>query len=103
MAQTIIISEISFFTDSKDIQIKGKMFKDMLSYDSELFINHTQLNMVLNHFQKNNPEVDVMENLESVAIQPGTYFYNLSTTTFNNPPISLGELSFSEPIRQVRA
>jgi len=102
MATQIDIKGIYFLSSSQEVSIVGTIQQGIFSYPSEIITDHSGLNLVMNHLQQLNPEVDVyglLENLHNGATQ----YYEMSTKSLENTQIETAFLSAAKPYRELRA
>jgi hypothetical protein len=102
MATQINIKGIYFLSSSQEVSIVGTVQQGIFSYPSEIITDHSGLNLVMNHLQQLNPEVDVyglLENLHNGATQ----YYEMSTKSLEITQIETAFLSSAKPYRELRA
>lgn len=97
------ISEILIVNETNEIFISGNIVREQLSYRSEMHINSTQLNQVINQLQFNNPETSVSEIFVSNSSFSGESIYFLNADNLKNTVINLSKLSQFGEILQMRA
>jgi hypothetical protein len=100
---TISIHEISLYTGNHEICVKGRMQKDQLSYDTSLFINSTQLNMVLSQLQKINTDMDISSAFKTQTDDEGNLFMWLNTGGLQNNSIEWERFSPNKKQLLIRA
>ncbi len=102
MATQIDIKGIYFLSSSQEVSIVGTVQQGNFSYPSEIITDHSGLNLVMNHLQQLNPEVDVyglLENLHNGATQ----YYEMSTKSLEITQIETAFLSSAKPYHELRA
>jgi hypothetical protein len=102
MATQINIKGIYFLSSSQEVSIVGTIQQGLFSYPSEIVTDHSGLNLVMNHLQQLNPEMDVYGQLESFH-NGATHFYEMRTTALENTQIETAFLSAAKPYRELRA
>lgn len=101
--QTIEIKEILILTGTEEITVVGVVKRDLLRYETQLEIQSTQLNMVINQLQKNNPEVEISEMFQSRSVSSGKTFFYLSGIDYLDTLINIDAVYQDKMIRQIRA
>jgi len=102
MATQIDIKGIYFLSSSQEVSIVGTIQQGIFSYPSEIITDHSGLNLVMNHLQQLNPEVDVyglLENLHNGATQ----YYEMSTKSLDITQIETAFLSSAKTYHELRA
>jgi hypothetical protein len=96
------IEQISFMGGADEISIKGRSIHDNLNFETEIRIEATMINLILNGLQKQNPEMIVADLVESEELPNGDCYYCLQTKELHNVlPVDL--FSNSTRYRQIRA
>lgn len=103
MNQTIEIKEILILTGCEEITIVGVVNRDLLRYETQLEIQSTQLNMVINQLQKKNPEIEISEMFQSRSASNGKTFFYLSELDKLDTLIDIDTIYQDKLIRQIRA
>ncbi len=100
---TVRIESIIFDNMDTKVLIKGETFKDHLSYASEMFISFSELNILLNHLQAQNPSVAISELFEEEEMG-GDYSQSvLDAEKLENHLVDLSFLSFGTSKKLIRA
>lgn len=102
MATQIDIKGIYFLSSSQEVSIVGTIQQGIFSYPSEIITDHSGLNLVMNHLQQLNPELDVyglLENLHNGATQ----YYEMSTKSLDITQIETAFLSSAKTYHELRA
>ena len=101
--QTINIKEIIFLTANNEITLFGTVSRDLLSYETQISINYSQLNRIINSLQGKNESFEIAEMFESRSTQNGQVLFYFDGTALNNSEIDLHNFSQNEVLRQIRA
>jgi hypothetical protein len=99
---TFAINTIKFTSHSGEIRVIGTCQQDNLSYETELRLEQTILNVLINQIQRLNPEVEVTSLLESEALPEGEFHYSLSVCELNNT-LPFYNLVEDRTYKQIRA
>lgn len=90
ISSTLRIETIIFDNVDTKVLIKGEIFKNHLSYSSEMFISFSELNLLLNCIQTLNPSVNVSD-----LFVEEMYGGNYSQTSFNIKMLENNEIDFA--------
>ncbi|MEY3238053.1 MAG: hypothetical protein RI883_2154 [Bacteroidota bacterium] len=101
--QRINIKEIIFLTANNDITLYGTASRDLLTYETQISINSSQLNMVINTLQRKNESLQVAEMFESRSTENGQILFYFDGTILQNSEIELDNFSQNEVLKQIRA
>ncbi len=99
----ITLKEVFILGHSDEITIKGKVFQGNLQYDTQMLINTTQLNLLLNALQKQNPDVLVCECFEEHVYANMSSAYFLKLSEMQEVQISATTLGEEQKLMQIRA
>jgi hypothetical protein len=101
--QTLAIKEIMVFTSNNDIVLKGTQNYDYLSFETQLYVNSTQLNMIINQLQKGNINQDVPSLFTTQSGEDGKSILCFDGSVLDNAIIVLDLFQQNESIMQIRA
>jgi hypothetical protein len=101
--QTISIKEIIFLTANNEITLFGTASRDLLTYETQISINSSQLNRIINSLQGKNESVQVSEMFESRSTENGQVLFYLDGTSLTNSEIDFHTFSQNEVLKQIRA
>jgi len=101
--RAITITEISLYTATEEISLKGTVHEGQLSFDTCMFINSTQLNKIINQLQKENEETDVHASFKSECDHDGNLFMWLDTRNYAHASISMEQLANEQKQLLIRA
>ena len=100
----ISVNKIVFETGNEDVSVSANVLKGNLSYESELVISFSDLNLLINKIQKNVSEnTDISSLFESEKMYNGNLLYTLDLEKKISYQISLGTIEFNNNVRQIRA
>ncbi len=101
--QTIRIKEIIFLTSNNEITLFGTTSRDLMTYETQISINSSQLNMVINALQSRNERLEVSEMFESRSTENGQILFYFDGNALINSEIELNNFSQNEVLKQIRA
>lgn len=100
---TVRIESIIFDNMDTKVLIKGETFKNHLSYASELFVNFSELNMLLNALQQLNPEKQIGELFQEEYLGGGYTQTSMQLSSLENALIDLNFLNVGGRKMLIRA
>lgn len=100
---SVKIDSILFDNTETKVLIKGQTIKDHLSYNTELFISFSELNLLLNELQQRNQNVYVTDLFEEELIGNDYYQTHLTTEKLENSIIDLNLFSLASTKKLIRA
>lgn len=102
--QTAIkVTTIIFDNKDTKVLIKGSIFKNHISYLSELFITFDDLNRLLNYFQQVNPFENINKLMVSEEFSDGYTLSEINAEKLENNRVDLSILSFGGAKKRIRA
>lgn len=101
--QIFVIDSVIFESDDIEVNMTGTITQGLLSYETQLVINHTQLNQVISQLQRMNSNEDVYANINSTMMYDDNILYNgdFSDLTYRNIDISF--IENKQSIKEIRA
>ena len=98
------IHQITFETGESDVWVNTTIQQGNLSYDTELVISFTDLNILINKMQKEvDDQIDISSLFETDKMYNGNLMYSLDLEKKINTTIQLEFMEFNHSIRQIRA
>ena len=98
------VKKISFETGDQDVTVKAQVKKGNLSYDSDIIIDFSDLNLLLNKMQKVvNEEIQLSSLFDSEKMYDGNLLYTLDIEKKLESSILVEMLTFNNHIKQIRA
>lgn len=98
------IQKIIFETGDLDVLVMVNITQGNLSYNSQLIISHTDLNILINELQKSaQDDLDFSSMFDCEKMYNGDLLYTLDFEKTFDSAIALGSFSFDHSIRQIRA
>ena len=98
------IKKIYFETGESDVTVKAQVLSGNLSYESDIIIDFSDLNLLLNQMQKVvNEEIQLSSLFESEKMYNGNLLYTLEIEKKIADSILIEKLSFNNSVRQIRA
>ena len=99
----IAISSLVFTSNDPEVLVKGNVSRGKLSYETELLITQTQLNMVLNQLSKQNESFSVDNYLKSERVDQFEQLYYADFSSVENATIDIQPIVKAHQIMQIRA
>jgi hypothetical protein len=99
----IAISSVVFTSNDPEVLVKGSVSRGKLSFETELLITQTQLNMVLNQLSKQNESFRVDSYLQSEQVDQYEQLYYADFTSIQNTTIDMRPIIKENQITQIRA
>ena len=103
ISTTLRIDSIIFDNTDTKVLIKGETFKNHLSYMSEMFISFSELNVLINRLQQQNPAFNVSEMFTEEYFGCDFYQTTMSATSLENNFIQMDFLSSVAAKKLIRA
>lgn len=101
--QTLDIKEIMILTASNEIMLRGTQQVDHLRFDTQLYVDSTQLNKLINCLQKKNSDCTISEMFISGTGADGKMNYYFDGSSLENSSIELHILEQNQSLMQIRA
>jgi len=99
----IAISSLVFTSNDPEVLVKGMVSRGKLSFETELLITQTQLNMVLNQLGKQNESFQVDTYLKSEQVDQNERLYYADLGSLENTKIDIRPIMKQQQIKQIRA
>jgi hypothetical protein len=100
---TIRIKEIIFLTANNEITLFGTASRDLMTYETQISINSSQLNRIINTLQGKNESLQVAEMFESRSTENGQILFYFDGAALSNSEIELQNFAQNEVLKQIRA
>ncbi len=98
------IKKIYFETGDSDVTVKAEVLTGNLSYESDIIIDFSDLNLLLNQMQKVvTEEIQFSSLFDSEKMYNGNLLYTLEIEKKIKESILIEKLSFNNSIKQIRA
>jgi hypothetical protein len=97
------IESLRFNNLDSRVELSVKVREAQFTFSSSILMDMIDLNLIINHLQKNNPEIEL---LDSLIVQKGNNinFYDLNLSDLRDKSINTEILKSQEKvIRQIRA
>jgi len=102
--ESLKINKIIFETGDSDVIVNTNIQQGGMSYESDIVINHSDLNALINRMQqKVNENIDISSLFESEKMYNGNLLYTLDVEKVINEHILIDSMSFNNHIKQIRA
>lgn len=99
----IAISSLVFTSNDTEVLVKGNVSKGKLTYETELLISQTQLNMVMNQLSKQNESFRIDEFLKSEQLDQYEHLYYADFSGLVHRTIDIRPIVKANQITQIRA
>ncbi len=103
ISTTLRIDSIIFDNTDTKVLIKGETFKNHLSYMSEMFISFSELNVLINRLQQQNPAFNVSEMFTEEYFGSDFYQTSMEAASLENNLVYMDFLSFKSGKKLIRA
>jgi hypothetical protein len=100
--QQIEINKIYVLPDLNEIMVFGTVQRNSFTYDTRMNVNSTQLNLIINELQRNNPDIDVSELFQSQSTANGM-FMHVDYSHIHSSLIDMHVFEQNTPLQQIRA
>ena len=98
------IEKITFETGDAEVLIQANVYKGKLSYNSQLILNFTDLNVILNKIQNQmNDDEEISSFFDVDKMYNGNLLYTLDLEKKLQKKILLESVEFNHQIKQIRA
>jgi hypothetical protein len=101
--QKIEISSLVFTTNDPEVLVKGTVSRGKLSYETELLITQSQLNMVINQLIRQNESFSVDHYLKTERVDQYEQLYYADFSAVVDTTIDIATIVKSHQITQIRA
>ena len=98
------IHKITFETGDLEVIVDATIQQGSLSYNSELLLNYSDLNLLLNKMQQQvNENIDISSMFEIEKMYNGNLLYSINFEKTNLQTIKIESINFNNNIKQIRA
>jgi len=98
------IERIVFETGDQEVMLTANVVKGNLSYHSQLILNFTDLNGILNRIQNQlDYEIQVSELFDVEKMYDGKLMYTLDISKKLNQTLLIDTIEFNQSVKQIRA
>jgi len=102
--QKVNLEKISFETGDQSIQLQASIQEGNLSFQTDIFIDYSELNNILNYIQKElSDEFEVSSLFESEKMYDGNLLYQLDLTKNTNKSIEIQDVIHHKEFKRIRA
>lgn len=99
----ITISSLIFTSTDTEVLVKGNVSRDQLTYETELLISQSQLNMVLNQLRKQNDSFSIDQYLQAEQVDQYEQLFYADFSGVINTTIDIQPIMKTHQITQIRA
>ena len=103
LIESIKINTISFESGDKNVYVNATLSTGNLNYPSDLVISNTDINLIINKLQQQNPDEDISTFFDEEKMYDGSIFYKLNSSKYTTTNFYVNQLEFSQQIKQIRA
>jgi hypothetical protein len=97
------IERIQFESGNNEVRVVCTITQQASTFKSELWINFSDLNVLLSKIQNENASVDVSSLFEQVIFEDGNSYYSFNSHQSGLENMWLEEVTLFNPLRQIRA
>lgn len=101
--QKIEIKDILFLTESNEITLTGIINRNLMRYETQMLLDSTQLNLVINQLQRINPDCEVSELFQSSSSENGNIVLTFDAHELENSTLEVDSFTQNQVILQIRA
>ena len=101
--QILEVEQVIFESGDPEVNVKGTIIQGFLSYETEIVINSTQLNAIMNQLQRNNPDINIYDHLETIDLDQNTTLFRGIFDSLEDKKIDLMFIEDIESIKEIRA
>lgn len=101
--QILEVEQVIFESGDPEVNVRGTIKQGFLSYETEIIINSTQLNAIMNQLQRNNPDTNIYDLLESIELDVNTTLFRGVFQSLTHKNIDLMFIQDIESIKEIRA
>jgi len=98
------IDKIIFETGDSEVLIHADIFQGNLSYTTQLILNFTDLNVILNKIQEQiDEDIDISNLFDIDKMYNGNLLYTLDSSKKLNKKLTIDSIEFNHDVKQIRA
>jgi len=102
--QKVNLEKILFETGNQSVQLQANIKEGNLSFKTDIYIDYSELNNILNHIQKElNDELEVSSLFESEKMYDGNLFYQLDLSKNTDKLIEIQNVIYNKEFKRIRA
>ena len=101
--EKIAIASLVFTSNDAEVLVKGTVSRGKLSYETELLITQTQLNMVLNQLSRQNESFSVDNYLKMEQVDQYEHVFYADLSSVVHSTIDITPIVKTRQITQIRA
>jgi hypothetical protein len=97
------INQIMFEEGDNEVLVHATIDQGKSTFDTQLLLNFTDLNILLNKMQKLDVDLDLSNLFETTKMYDGHLLYTTRQDQMNLHPIQFDAMEFNHSVRQIRA
>ena len=101
--QKIEIKDIILLTETNEITLTGRISRNTLQYDTQISIDTTQLNLIINQLQGMNPDQEVSALFVSNRAANGKSLFYFDCQVLAHNSMEVATFSRNQDLLQIRA
>jgi hypothetical protein len=103
VAQLLKVNTITYDNMDMNVLIQATSLNDHLSFETQLYVSFSELNLILSELQKRNPDKNVSELFVEERLDQHFTQHFLNANVLNNPNILFDTSIFTSTKKQIRA
>lgn len=96
------LEKINFVTDAREMTLIGQVISGLLTYPTEIKVAISEINKLINKIQRQHPETDINEFLETEQLPNGDVYYEMDFSALDTH-LEFSELEQAYSFVQIRA
>ncbi len=97
------INQIMFEEGDSEVLVQATIDQGKSTFDTQLILNFSDLNILLNKMHKLDVDLDLSELFETTKMYDGHLLYTTRQDQLSSHPMQFEALEFNHPVRQIRA
>jgi len=101
--ESFAVETIIFESNDAEVLLKGTAHQGHMTYSTDMFISHTQLNQLINTLHRQNSELSIHDLLEAEKMYNDEILYTAQLSDDINKQVNLKEFMYNQSVVQIRA
>lgn len=97
------IESIIFDNSDTKVFVQGKSINNNLMCSAEMYISFSELNLLINHLQQQNPQLNISDLFEEECLSPDFSQTRFHSESIINKDVELSKFSFGSTKQIIRA
>jgi hypothetical protein len=99
----INIESIEFESGNQEVYVNCKITQGFQTFQSELVLNHTDLNLLIGRIQQVATQTDILSYFDKFELENGQAYYSLQMQRTSLADLWLNDIQFGDTMKQIRA